>query len=118
MNFETVANQYLHELETGSNPCRPSTLSAYRSAIRVHLTPRYGTMDLSDIATQNNRLLRELVRDLRTKYRPASITLIITLAKQIIDHPKDFNGVPLYRCAGTIRSSTHQRSIRWNKSRR
>lgn len=97
MNFETVANQYLQELETGSNPCRPSTLSSYRSAIRTHLTPRFGSMELSELATQNNRVLKELVRDLRAKYKPASVRLIVTLFKSVTDCPRDDNGVRLFK---------------------
>jgi len=96
MKFETVANQYLLELESGSNPARASTLQSYRSTLRVHLTPRYGPMELSEIAQQNNRLLKELVRDLRIKYKPASIRLIVTLAKQVLESPKNENGLPLY----------------------
>ena len=96
MNFETVANQYLQELETGSNPCRASTLSAYRSAIRVHLTPRFGGTPLADLATQNNRVLKDLVKDLRANYKPSSIHLIVTLAKQVLESPKNENGLPLY----------------------
>ena len=96
MNFETVANQYLHELETGSNLCRPSTLSTYRSAIRVHLTPRFGNTPLVEIATQNNRVLKDLVKDLRAKYKPASIRLVVTLAKQVFESPKNENGLPLF----------------------
>ncbi|HVB58829.1 MAG TPA: hypothetical protein VNE63_20685 [Candidatus Acidoferrales bacterium] len=95
MNFETVANQYLNALETGSNPCRPSTLRAYRSAIRVHLTPRFGSTPLAEFATQNNRILKDLVKDLRAKYKPASIRLVVTLAKQVLESPKSENGLPL-----------------------
>ena len=97
MNFETVANQYLQELETGSNPCRPSTLSSYRSTIRTHLTPRFGNTDLSVLAAQNNRVLKDLVRHLRVKYKPASIRLIVTLFKSVMDSPRDDNGVRLFK---------------------
>jgi Phage integrase, N-terminal SAM-like domain len=72
MAFETVANQYLQELESGSNPCRPKTSAAYRSAIKCHLMPRFGSAPLAELATQNNRVLKELVNDLRTKYKPES----------------------------------------------
>jgi len=96
MDFDTVAKQYLQDLESGSNPCRPSTLSAYRSAIRVHLTPRFGSTPLAELATQNNRVLKDLVKDLRTKYKPASIRLVVTLAKQVLESPKNENGLPLY----------------------
>ena len=73
MNFETVANQYLQELETGSNPCRRSTLKSYQSILRTHLTPRYGSAELSELAKQNNCVLRQLVKELRGDYAPASI---------------------------------------------
>jgi integrase len=97
MNFETAATQYLLELETGSNPCRPSTLGAYRSTLRTHLTPRFGSMGLSELAGQNNRVLRDLVKELRAKYRPASIRLIVTLFKSVMDSPRDNNGVRLFK---------------------
>jgi integrase len=97
MNFETVANQYLQELETGSNPVRPSTLSAYRSEIRCHLS-RFNHLEMEAIATQNNKLLRQLVADLRPTYKPASIRSTVTLFKQIVDSLVDDNGVPRFRC--------------------
>jgi integrase len=96
MNFETVANQYLNELESGSNPCRPKTIAAYRSAIKCHLTPRFGSTPLAELATQNNRVLKDLVKDLRAKYKPASIRLVVTLAKQVLESPKNENGLPLF----------------------
>jgi len=96
MNFETVANQYLNELESGSNPRRPKTIAAYRSAIKCHLTPRFGTTPLAELATQNNRVLKELVKELRVKYKPASIRLVVTLAKQVLESPKNENGLPLF----------------------
>lgn len=55
MNFETVANQYLHQLETGSNPCRPATIKAYRSILKTHLVSRFGTESLESLAQSNNR---------------------------------------------------------------
>jgi len=96
MKFEQCAQNYLSELETGSNPARPKTLAAYRSTIRVHLLPRFGRMELAEIARQNNRLLRDMVRDLRTEYKPASIRFIVTLAKQVLESAKDANGLPAY----------------------
>ena len=96
MNFEAVANQYLNELESGSNPCRPKTIAAYRSAIKCHLTPRFGNTPLAELATQNNRVLKELVKELRVKYKPASIRLVVTLAKQVLESPKNENGLPLF----------------------
>jgi hypothetical protein len=95
MNFETVANQYLQELETGSNPCRRSTLKSYKSILRTHLTPRYGSKELEELAGQNNRVLRDLVKELRVKYKPASLQLICLLFKQVMDSPRDDNGVLL-----------------------
>src|ERR1700676_2708234 len=96
MNFETVANQYLQQLETGSNPARASTLMSYRSALRVHLTPRYGPMELAELAAQKNRILRGLVKELRETLAPASIRLVVTLAKQVLGSAKNENGLPLY----------------------
>jgi integrase len=96
MNFSDVAQAYLRELQTGSNPCRPKTIAAYRSAINCHLTPRFGSTPLAELATQNNRVLKDLVKDLRVKYKPASIRLVVTLAKQVLESPKNENGLPLY----------------------
>lgn len=53
-------------------------------------------MELSEMAGQNNRLLKDLVKDLRIRYSPASIRLIVTLAKQILESAKNSNGLPLY----------------------
>jgi integrase len=96
VNFESVANQYLHELETGSNPCRASTLNSYRSILRTHLAPRYGSADLSELAKQNNCFLRQLVKELRSDYAPASIQLIVLTFRSVLEFPRDSNGVPIY----------------------
>ena len=97
MNFEAVANQYLRELETGSNPCRPSTLKTYRSLISSHLA-RFNYLEMELIASQNNRLLKELVADMRTTLKPATIRSAVTLFKMIVDSLVDDNGVPKLRC--------------------
>jgi len=96
MNFETVANQYLQELETGSNPCRRSTLNSYRSILRTHLAPRYGSAELSELARQNNCVLRQLVKELRSNYAAASIQLIVLTFRSVLEFPRDSNGVPTY----------------------
>jgi len=96
MNFADAAQTYLHALETGSNPCGPKTIAAYRSAIKCHLTPLFGSMPLAELATQNNGVLKDLVKDLRAKYKPASIRLVVTLAKQALESPKNEKGLPLY----------------------
>jgi integrase len=55
-------------------------------------------MDLATMAHQKNRLLRDLVRDLRGDYAPASIRLFATVLQSVIDHPRDDNGVRLFKC--------------------
>jgi hypothetical protein len=54
-------------------------------------------MELADLAGQNNRVLRDLVRELRMKYKPASLQLICLLFKQVLDSPRDDNGVRLFK---------------------
>ena len=68
------------------------------SAARTSSPPRYGTTELSELAAQNNRIMRDLVKELRVKYKTASIMLIVTLAKQIILSAKNKNALPLYAC--------------------
>jgi hypothetical protein len=53
-------------------PVSSQNIAAYRSAIKCHLMPRFGSAPLAELATQNNRVLKELVNDLRTKYKPES----------------------------------------------
>lgn len=95
MNFETVANQYLQELQTGSNPCRRSTLKTYRSLISSHLA-RFNRLEMESIAGQNNCLLKDLVADMRTTHKPATIRSTVTLFKMIVESAKDSNGLPAF----------------------
>jgi integrase len=55
-------------------------------------------MTLAYMAEQNNRLLRDLVRDLRADYKPASIRLFATVLQRVMDYPRDDNGTRLYKC--------------------
>ncbi|MGI0133401.1 MAG: tyrosine-type recombinase/integrase [Candidatus Micrarchaeaceae archaeon] len=96
MNFTEASEQYLRDLE--NRQVRRSSLKCYESILRVHLRPRWGHVTLEDIASQNNRALKELVHDLRDKYKPASIQAICLVFKQVLDFPCDANGVRLYRC--------------------
>jgi hypothetical protein len=80
MNFETVANQYL-QLQSGTHRWR---------GLRRIITG-YGKI---------------WVKDLRVKYKPASIGLVVTLAKQVLASPKNENGLPPFRCIGRRTSST------------
>jgi integrase len=96
MRFADVAEGYIQALSSSSNPARPKTIASYRSIIRVHLTPRYGPTPLADLAAQNNKILRDLVVDLRKTLAPASIQLVVTCAKQILGSVKNENGLPLY----------------------
>src|SRR5580704_5673221 len=95
MRFEECAQNYLSELETGSNPVRPTTLKTYRSLIDCHLA-RFNHLEMESIAGQNNRLLRDLVADIRTTHKPATIRSAVTLFKMIVDSAKDSNGLPTF----------------------
>ena len=96
MNFQTVAAQYLHDLENSSNPRRPSTLQSYRSVIKVHLA-RFNSLELAELAEQNNRLLRDLVKDLRARYKPASIRQTLLVFRSVLESVVDMNGNRVFR---------------------
>lgn len=96
MIFSEASQQFMEALRTRSTPCRRSTIKAYESILRTHLNPRFGNIPLDQFVTSNNRLLRELVRDLRDHYAAASMQLAVMITKQIIESPKNENGLPLY----------------------
>lgn len=93
MNFRDQSEHWLSEQQT--REIRPSSLRSYRSILRTHLWPRFGDQSLDDLAKQNNRMLRILVEELRTKYAPASISLILGVTKQILESECDDNGLPV-----------------------
>ncbi len=93
MNFRDQSEQWLSEQE--SRRLRPSSLRSYRSILRSHLWPRFGDQSLDELAGQNNRALRTLVEELRTKYAPASIQLIIGITKQVLESERNDNALPV-----------------------
>lgn len=93
LNFRDQSKVWLSEQE--NRKLRPSSLSAYRSILRTHLWPRFEGRSLDELAQQNNRVLRTLVEDLRAKYSPASIQLILGVAKQVFESERNDNGLPV-----------------------
>ena len=98
MKFESVASEWLASLESKSTPVRPSTIKSYSSILRTHLLPRFRNASLEELAQSNNRALRELVRDLRDRYKPASLQLFCQVFDSILAYPVDDNGTRLFRC--------------------
>lgn len=93
ITFKSQSEQWLAEQE--NRKLRPASLSAYRSILRTHLWPRFENRSLDELAGQNNRVLRTLVEDLRAKYSPASIQLILGVAKQVFESERNDNGLPV-----------------------
>jgi integrase len=91
----TFREQAEHWLAEQEGRIRPSSVATFRSILRTHLLPRFSDRSLDELALQNNRALRDLVNDLRDKLAPASIQLVITVAKQVLESEIDDNGLPI-----------------------
>jgi integrase len=95
MNFEQQTEQFLSDIASRkSDPVRLNTLHVYRSLLNVRILPVIGGVELSDVG---NKTVRALVASLtESGLSPATITLAVSLVKQIVSSATDEEGEQLY----------------------
>jgi len=95
MTFKTQANAFLFNIQNRRrNPARLATVKTYRSFLNGHILPLIGEKDLSDV---ENGTLKGLVVELGKRgLKPASVTSIISVVKQIVSSAVDENGNQLF----------------------
>jgi integrase len=95
LTFATQAAAFLLASETRKrNPVRPATLATYRYSVENHLNPVLGKYSLENVG---NKELRSLVEKLAAeKLSPATITLNVNIAKQIVASAVNQNGDQLF----------------------
>jgi hypothetical protein len=91
MNFREQAETYMLEIASRkSGPVRPTTLHVYRSLLDARILPAIGSVEMADVG---NRTAKELVGRLTEAHlSPATITLAVSLVKQIVASATDENG--------------------------
>lgn len=91
MNFGDQAERFISEITSRkSDPVRSNTLHVYRSLLSVHILPAIGGKDLADVG---NKTVKSLVGRLaEAKLSPATITLAVSLVKQIVKSAVDEEG--------------------------
>jgi integrase len=95
MTFKIQAETFLASIQNRRrNPARVATVKAYRSFLNVHILPLIGEKQLKDV---ENGTLKGLVVELtKAGLKPASITSIVSVVKQVVGSAVDENGNQLY----------------------
>lgn len=95
MNFKQQAEAFMSEIASRkSDPVRPNTLHVYRSLLDARILPAIGRTEMADV---NNRTAKALVARLTEGgLSPATITLAVSLVKQIVKSAVDEEGNQLY----------------------
>jgi integrase len=95
MTFKAQAETFLSSIQNRRrNPARVATVKAYRSFLNVHILPLIGEKQLKDV---ENGTLKGLVVELaKAGLKPASITSIVSVVKQVVGSAVDENGNQLY----------------------
>lgn len=95
MNFKQQAETFMSEIASRkSDPVRSNTLHVYRSLLDARILPILGGEDMNNV---NNRTVKALVQSLaEAGLSPATVTLAVSLVKQIVKSAVDENGDQLY----------------------
>jgi integrase len=95
MTFKSQAETFLAGIQNRRrNPARVATVKAYKSFLNVHILPLIGEKQLKDV---ENGTLKGLVVELaKAGLKPASITSIVSVVKQVVGSAVDENGNQLY----------------------
>jgi integrase len=95
MDFRTQADLFLTEIANRqSGPARANTLKAYRSLLSSRILPLIGGLDMKDVG---NKTAKVLVASLvSADLSAATITLAVSLVKQIVKSAVDDEGNQLY----------------------
>ena len=95
MTFKTQSEAFMSEIASRkSDPVRTNTLHVYRSLLEARILPFLGKEDMVNV---NNRTVKALVAHLTEGgLSPATITLAVSLVKQVVKSAVDENGDQLY----------------------
>jgi integrase len=95
MNFRQQAETFMTEIASRkSDPVRPNTLHVYRSLLDARILPAIGRVEMADV---NNKTAKMLVGRLtEARLSPATITLAVSLVKQIVKSAVNEDGDQLY----------------------
>jgi integrase len=95
MTFQSQAETFMSEIALRkSDPAKVNTLRVYRSIIDFRLLPAIGGLELQEV---NNRTVKVLVGRLaEADLSPATITLAVSLVKQVVKSAVDDEGNQLY----------------------
>jgi integrase len=95
MTFKTQAETFLAGIQNRRrNPARAATVKAYRSFLNGHILPLIGEKEVSQV---ENGTLKSLVVELvKSGLKPASITSVVSVVKQVVGSAVDENGNQLY----------------------
>jgi integrase len=95
MTFKTQADIFLAGIQNRRrNPARAATVKAYRSFLNGHILPIIGEKEVSQV---ENGTLKSLVVELvKSGLKPASITSVVSVVKQVVGSAVDENGNQLY----------------------
>lgn len=95
MNFREQAENFMSEIaHRKSDPVKPNTLHVYRSILDVRILPVIGGKEMADV---NNKTVKALVvRLTEDGLSPATITLAVSLVKQVMKSVVDDEGNQLY----------------------
>jgi integrase len=95
MNFRQQAEQYLTEIANRKrDPVTPNTLHVYRSLLDARILPVVGELELADVGNKTAKLL--VGRLTEAQLSPATISLAVSLVKQVLKSAVDEDGNQLY----------------------
>jgi len=95
MNFAQQAEQFMSEIASRkSDPVRSNTLHVYRSILDARILPAIGKVEMADISNKTAKML--VGRLTEAHLSPATITLAVSLVKQVVKSAVDEEGNQLY----------------------
>jgi integrase len=95
MTFKSQADTFLASIQNRRrNPARAATVKAYRSFLNGHILPLIGEKQVSEV--ENGTLKALVVELVKSGLKPASITSIVSVVKQVVGSAVDENGNQLY----------------------
>jgi integrase len=95
MTFKTQADIFLKGIQNRRrNPARAATVKAYRSFLNGHILPLIGEKEVSEV--ENGTLKALVVELVKSELKPASITSIVSVVKQVVGSAVDENGNQLF----------------------
>src|SRR5277367_3288968 len=91
MNFRQQAEVFMAEIATRT---RPTTVQVYRSILDARILPAIGGVKMADV---NNKTAKMLVGRLtEARLAPSTVTLAVSLVKQIVKSAVSEEGEQLY----------------------